>query len=55
MATPVEHKPSLISWNLTKKCNLRCPHVPLFGPTYRIEDVAFTFRSDRSRLGLENP
>ncbi len=20
------HKPSLISWNLTKKCNLRCPH-----------------------------
>jgi radical SAM protein with 4Fe4S-binding SPASM domain len=22
----VEYKPSLISWNLTKKCNLRCPH-----------------------------
>ncbi len=22
----VKHKPSLISWNLTKKCNLRCPH-----------------------------
>ncbi|HEX6384285.1 MAG TPA: radical SAM protein [Anaerolineae bacterium] len=21
-----EYKPSLISWNLTKKCNLRCPH-----------------------------
>jgi radical SAM protein with 4Fe4S-binding SPASM domain len=22
----LQHKPSLISWNLTKKCNLRCPH-----------------------------
>lgn len=22
----MEYKPSLISWNLTKKCNLRCPH-----------------------------
>ncbi len=22
----VKYKPSLISWNLTKKCNLRCPH-----------------------------
>jgi radical SAM protein with 4Fe4S-binding SPASM domain len=21
-----DHKPHLISWNLTKKCNLRCPH-----------------------------
>jgi radical SAM protein with 4Fe4S-binding SPASM domain len=21
-----EYKPSLVSWNLTKKCNLRCPH-----------------------------
>ena len=21
-----QYKPSLISWNLTKKCNLRCPH-----------------------------
>ncbi len=21
-----EHKPSLISWTLTQKCNLRCPH-----------------------------
>ena len=20
------YRPSLISWNLTKKCNLRCPH-----------------------------
>ncbi|MGH2544564.1 MAG: radical SAM protein [Ardenticatenaceae bacterium] len=22
----IEFKPSLISWNLTKRCNLRCPH-----------------------------
>ena len=21
-----EHRPSLVSWNLTRKCNLRCPH-----------------------------
>ncbi|MCI0398769.1 MAG: radical SAM protein [Chloroflexi bacterium] len=21
-----EHRPALISWNLTRKCNLRCPH-----------------------------
>ncbi len=26
MATQTEFKPSLISWNLTKMCNLRCPH-----------------------------
>ena len=26
MATRTEYKPSLISWNLTKSCNLRCPH-----------------------------
>ncbi len=26
MATQTEYKPSLISWNLTKMCNLRCPH-----------------------------
>ncbi|MCH7547920.1 MAG: radical SAM protein [Candidatus Krumholzibacteriota bacterium] len=25
-ATRTRYKPSLISWNLTKKCNLRCPH-----------------------------
>ena len=24
--TKTEFKPSLISWNLTKKCNLKCPH-----------------------------
>ncbi len=24
--SPVAYKPSLISWNRTKKCNLRCPH-----------------------------
>ena len=23
---PSEPRPSLVSWNLTKKCNLRCPH-----------------------------
>ncbi len=22
----MEYRPSLVSWNLTKKCNLRCPH-----------------------------
>ena len=26
MAIGPEHKPSLISWNLTRMCNLRCPH-----------------------------
>ena len=26
MAAQTEYKPSLISWNLTKSCNLRCPH-----------------------------
>jgi len=26
MKTDTSYKPSLISWNLTKKCNLRCPH-----------------------------
>ncbi len=26
MAIGTEHKPSLISWNLTRMCNLRCPH-----------------------------
>lgn len=26
METTIKHKPSLVSWNLTKKCNLRCPH-----------------------------
>ncbi len=26
MATQTEYRPSLISWNLTKMCNLRCPH-----------------------------
>ena len=22
----MEFRPSLVSWNLTKRCNLRCPH-----------------------------
>lgn len=26
MTTRTEYRPSLISWNLTKKCNLKCPH-----------------------------
>ncbi len=26
MATRTGYAPSLISWNLTKMCNLRCPH-----------------------------
>ena len=26
MMSNIAYKPSLISWNLTKKCNLRCPH-----------------------------
>jgi radical SAM protein with 4Fe4S-binding SPASM domain len=26
VAAQAEYKPSLISWNLTRKCNLRCPH-----------------------------
>ncbi len=26
MAIQTEYKPSLISWNLTRMCNLRCPH-----------------------------
>ncbi len=26
MTSAMLHKPSLVSWNLTKKCNLKCPH-----------------------------
>ena len=26
MATRTDYEPSLISWNLTRACNLRCPH-----------------------------
>lgn len=26
MTETLQFKPSLVSWNLTKKCNLRCPH-----------------------------
>lgn len=26
METNTLHKPSLVSWNLTRRCNLRCPH-----------------------------
>ncbi len=26
-----EYKPSLISWNLTRMCNLRCPHCYMEG------------------------
>ena len=26
MVTGIEHRPSLVSWNLTRRCNLRCPH-----------------------------
>ncbi|NRA03775.1 MAG: radical SAM protein [Myxococcales bacterium] len=31
MTNPAEYKPSLISWNLTRKCNLRCPHCYMDG------------------------
>lgn len=31
MATRTEHIPSLVSWNLTKACNLRCPHCYMDG------------------------
>ncbi len=31
MAAETEYKPSLISWNLTKRCNLRCPHCYMDG------------------------
>ncbi len=31
MANPAEYKPSLISWNLTRMCNLRCPHCYMEG------------------------
>lgn len=26
MEHDLEHRPALVSWNLTRKCNLRCPH-----------------------------
>ncbi len=29
--TQTRYRPSLISWNLTKKCNLRCPHCYMEG------------------------
>ena len=31
MAELAEYKPSLISWNLTRACNLRCPHCYMEG------------------------
>jgi len=31
MPNPAEHTPSLISWNLTRMCNLRCPHCYMEG------------------------
>ncbi len=31
MVHPAEYKPSLISWNLTRMCNLRCPHCYMEG------------------------
>ncbi len=31
MSIPVEYQPSLISWNLTRMCNLRCPHCYMEG------------------------
>ncbi len=31
MANPAEYKPALISWNLTRACNLRCPHCYMEG------------------------
>ena len=31
MATKSEYRPSLVSWNLTKACNLRCPHCYMDG------------------------
>ncbi len=31
MANPAEYTPSLISWNLTRMCNLRCPHCYMEG------------------------
>ncbi len=32
-ATQTVYRPSLISWNLTKRCNLRCPHCYMDGGT----------------------
>ena len=31
MERQVEHQPSLVSWNLTRMCNLRCPHCYMEG------------------------
>ncbi len=31
MAARTGYEPSLISWNLTRMCNLRCPHCYLDG------------------------
>ena len=31
MATRTGYEPSLISWNLTRMCNLRCPHCYMEG------------------------
>ena len=33
MSPTVEYRPSLVSWNLTRKCNLRCPHCYMEGGT----------------------
>ena len=33
-------KPSLISWNLTRKCNLRCPHCYMEGGAAEVDELS---------------
>jgi radical SAM protein with 4Fe4S-binding SPASM domain len=52
-----EFKPSLVSWNLTKKCNLRCPHCYMeAGPRDEAElttDECLSLIDEMKALGTE--
>lgn len=51
------HRPSLISWNLTRKCNLRCPHCYMDGGTAEerelTTDECLALIDEMQRLGTE--
>ena len=35
-----EYEPSLVSWNLTRACNLRCPHCYMEGGTRAANELS---------------
>ncbi len=55
--TSAGYSPSLISWNLTRKCNLRCPHCYMDGGTAEerelTTDECFGLIGEMTSLGTE--